>query len=726
STQVGTVFSKAGTYGALNLDSSTNQWTYIVDNTDADTQALGAGSALNDSFQVVANDGLNTQNQAITITVQGTNDNPTAISLAGTKTVAENALGAVIGQVTVDDIDTGDTHKITLSGADSDKYEVSTTNQLQLKSGVSADFEAQKTHQLTLTATDTSQASVSQALVITVVDQNDAPSDIALSSNVVVENNTGATVGILSATDQDVGDTATFSLVNTGGTDYGSFVIDGSLLKLKTAISADFESKESYSLDVKVLDSGNNSYTERLTINVTDLNESPTAINLSQTTIDDKSTGAGTISVVDIDSQDSHTLTLSGTDKDLFTLDGSTLSLKTAADFDLKNSYSFSITAKDLGENVLTQAFALNVIEVNVAPTDITLGGTTVAENNTGATIGQLTTTDADIGDSHSYTIGGTDSAAFVIDGSFLKLNSTTAADFEIKPSYSITLTTKDSDDETYSEAFTVSVTDTAEAPSAINLTSTVLNENSAGGTVGIISVTDSDAGETHTLTLTGTDKDLFEVVEVSGQKTLKLKAGQSADYETKNSYSLGIKAVDKDGLSLSQDVVVNVANVNETPTDIALSGLNLVENSAQGTVVGTLSGTDPDSGDSLNYAITGGTGAAFFEINANNEVVVKTGAVVDFETLPAPTLTIRTTDAGSLTYDETFTLSVTGVNEAPTSVSLSANSVAENSSAGTVLGNLTTVDPEGDTTSLSLVGGTGASNFDIDNNQLVVKTGAN
>ncbi|MEO0538560.1 MAG: VCBS domain-containing protein [Cyanobacteria bacterium P01_A01_bin.123] len=60
-----------GTYGTFAIDASGN-WTYTLDNSDADTDALATGEVANDVFNVATADGTL---QAVTITVNGVTDN---------------------------------------------------------------------------------------------------------------------------------------------------------------------------------------------------------------------------------------------------------------------------------------------------------------------------------------------------------------------------------------------------------------------------------------------------------------------------------------------------------------------------------------------------------------------------------------------------------------------------------------------------------------------------
>ena len=53
--------------------------------------------------------------------------------------------------------------------------------------------------------------------------------------------------------------------------------------------------------------------------------------------------------------------------------------------------------------------------EANDAPTTIALSASVFDENAAGATVGTLTTTDVDTGDSHTYALSGTDAESFEI-----------------------------------------------------------------------------------------------------------------------------------------------------------------------------------------------------------------------------------------------------------------------------------------------------------------------
>lgn len=129
-------------------------------------------------------------------------------------------------------------------------------------------------------------------------------------------------------------------------------------------------------------------------------------------------------------------------------------------------------------------------------------------------------------------------------------------------------------------------------------------------------------------------------------------------------SLTIAVTATDPSGAFERSTFALSVAAANQAPTAIALSASSLYENAAGGTLVGTLSGTDPEN-DALTFAITGGTGAALFEIVNGTELRSQAGATFDYETTQSYTLDIQASD-GQLTYSETFTIDVLDVDEVP------------------------------------------------------------
>jgi Ca2+-binding RTX toxin-like protein len=172
---------------------------------------------------------------------------------------------------------------------------------------------------------------------------------------------------------------------------------------------------------------------------------------------------------------------------------------------------------------------------------------------------------------------------------------------------------------------------------------------------------------------------------------------------------------------SIENIEVVIKTPTNQAPNDISLSATSVAENSAPGTVVATLSAVDPDGPGSLTFSIVGSSNQ--FEI-VGNQLRVKDGAVLNFEDSMAHEVTLLVTDAGGLTHQETFSIAVTNVNEAPIDISISDQSVNENASAGTLVATLGAIDPDlAQSHTFEIVGG--STNFAIVGNELRVIAGA-
>ncbi|HAN97805.1 MAG TPA: hypothetical protein DCQ98_10410, partial [Planctomycetaceae bacterium] len=96
---------------------------------------------------------------------------------------------------------------------------------------------------------------------------------------------------------------------------------------------------------------------------------------------------------------------------------------------------------------------------------------------------------------------------------------------------------------------------------------------------------------------------------------------------------------------------------------------VTLAENAASGTVVGVAAAIDPDRTDSATYQLLGDADGRFVIDSATGVVTVATGASLDFEDQSIHTLTVRATDSSGATYDESFSVVLTDVNEGPVAV---------------------------------------------------------
>lgn len=137
----------------------------------------------------------------------------------------------------------------------------------------------------------------------------------------------------------------------------------------------------------------------------------------------------------------------------------------------------------------------------------------------------------------------------------------------------------------------------------------------------------------------------------------------------------------------------------NGKPTAISLSATTINENQPSGAEVGQLASTDVDNGapinDSQTYSLVAGPGDTdngSFTISADR---LKTAASLNFETKSSYTIRVRSSDHFGGVFEQSFTISVNDLNESPTDIQLDHTHVAENATAGTLIGVLTTSDED-------------------------------
>lgn len=575
-----------------------------------------------------SNGNMVSQNLVITVT-----DKDSIITLSNLS-LDENSTGTNIGSLSsyIDDTSSTDTVSYSVSGTGSELFEV-VEGELKLKVDSSADFEILSSYALTITATS-GTANTAFDFNITINDVNDSPSAIDLSSIGVSEKIDGAVVGTISTADQDTGDTHTYAI-----SDDRFEIIDGSL-KLKAGNTVEYVTEPSIAITITSTDSAGVEISQDFSILVG-------SIQLSSNEFGENSDGAivGTLSITDPDFTSNVTYTLTGDDSDFFELVNNQLKLKdgNSADFETKETYNLTITADDDEANSASLDYTINVTNVNEQPTSITLGSTSFNENSLSETIGVISTADDDSSDSYTYELSGADAESFEIVSSSLKLKDSISANYEVKNSYAITITSTDSGGLTASEDFSLTVNDINDAPSAIEVSNLQTDENSIGALLDSIVITDEDAAtETYSYEISGDDADSFEVVE--GQ--LKVKSDVSLDYETKASYSITLTATDSTNLSISKDLTITATNLNDNdPIFTSASSFNLVENQ---NFVGTVTATDADGSSNLTYSISGGDDASLFSIDSS------TGQL----TLQSATSSITSTETPA---DQTIVVTVAG-----------------------------------------------------------------
>ena len=197
---------------------------------------------------------------------------------------------------------------------------------------------------------------------------NSAPTDIILSDTSIEENSEiTSEIGTFEVLDIDDG-THSYSLIEGFGSDDNSAF---SIVENKLLANAifDFETKRSYTIRVQATDEGGGEFEKQFTIGVSDGNDPPTEIMLTNNEVKENlQTGAtiGVLSVSDIDFEDLHVFSLPEgvADNDLFAIDGTELKSNAKFDFEIRDNYKVRIRVTDGGGASIAKDFTIAVTDV--------------------------------------------------------------------------------------------------------------------------------------------------------------------------------------------------------------------------------------------------------------------------------------------------------------------------------------------------------------------------
>ncbi|MEM9342077.1 MAG: PA14 domain-containing protein [Pseudomonadota bacterium] len=720
------------------LDASNRQTTAPTDTPDA-TSGLDVPGASASLRSATAADAPSEEAGPTPAEDGPTNVAPTEIQLDSTD-VAENADGAVIGQLTVIDRNAGDTHTFTVSD---DRFEV-VDGFVRLKPGVTLDHEEAASIQLEVTATDQGGLSVTQTFDITVTDVNDGPTSVSLDAASVAENADGAVVGQLSTVDPDAGDTHTYSVSDD------RFEVVGGEVRLKPGVALDHEEAASIELQVTATDSGGLSLTETFEITVTDVNEGPTSVSLDASTVAENDAGAvvGRLSTIDPDAGDTHTYSVSD---DRFEVVGGEVRLKpgVALDHEEAASLTLEVTATDNGGLSVTESFKISVTDVNEGPTSIGLeapasGALSLNENGETGDVALLR-----------------DMADFPSDALTLEMRFQSV---DPAPTHGVSVFSYAADGTSYGNEFLLWAPKGADGPLEIFVggkryqTGLEADEILDGGMHDLAVTWDQATGDLQifvdgdlavertipadplksdgTIAL-GQEQDAeggrFDERQIFEGQVAEVRLFdhvRTADEIAENAGGPIDDPAGTDGLLLNwvmdeavDGVVVDRAGDHDLTlggtahivSDFAAGELGVLE-SAEGSVVGTLSVVDPDEGETHTFTVSDDR----FEV-VGGEVRLKPGVSLDHEEAASITLEVTATDSGGLSLTESFEVTVADVNEAPEQIALDSQTVIA-SEDGAVVGRIKAVDPDaGDALTFSV----SDDRFEVVEGELRVKPGS-
>ncbi|MDX2321571.1 MAG: DUF4347 domain-containing protein [Moritella sp.] len=351
----------------------------------------------------------------------------------------------------------------------------------------------------------------------------------------------------------------------------------------------------------------------------------------------------------------------------------------------------------------------------NASPTDISLSSISVDQSlGVNASVGTLTSTDADVGDSHTYSLisgsGDTDNSSFTINGNALTANDAAAL---TAGSYTILINTNDGTDN-FSKSFTITVTDNI-AP----LLSTVSIPNSShkvGDTVTttITAATDSDDYTTGSGGIIGTINgyllsNLTKVSDTQYTANFTITDG-GADAAASDTIAVNLTLTDSAGNSsstytsaISQESDALYANLPEI--SLTADSNTIAEAGGVSTLTATLSNSlnnqwPVDVSVGLGYSGTatlttdyaGATSITIAAGSSSNTTPLTGVSDSLYDAASAETIIadISTVSAGSKSTTAQQTISIADAQSAPTvTLSTSTDNLAENGGSSTVTATL-------------------------------------
>jgi hypothetical protein len=693
---------------------------------------VAAGATVVTTFTLTPNDGTaaGSSNATTQITATSINDYPEITSnggeASGSVVMNENITSVSTVAATDPDPSTAFTYSIS-GGDDAAAFSIgASSGVLAFTSApnfeIPTDTGTNNVYDVQVSVADNGPGTLTdvQDLAITIGDVNENPmitsNEGGASASVnAAENQTAVTT--VAAFDADTGNTLTYSI--SGGADAGLFQIVGVSGVLSFYTTPDFEVPTDsgadgvYDVQVTVTDDGVGSLTDTqdIAVTVTNNNEAPTITSngggaSGTVSVDENVTLVTTVTSSDPDTGDDHSYSISGgADAAVFSINASsgTLTFSSAPNFESPsdsgsdNIYNVQVTVTDDGAGSLTdvQDLAVTINNTNDNPVISSDGGGSSAalnapENQTSVTT--VTATDEDTGDTLSYTIsGGADRGLFSIDSASGVLTFDSAPDFELPSDsntdgvYEVEVTVIDDGTGTLTDiqSIVVTVTSTNDHPEITSngggaTGSTSVDENTTAVTT--VTVTDPDGGDNHGFSISGgVDRAAFVIDSASGVLSFNSAPDfeRPADNGANNVYDVQVTVTD-DGLGNLTDVqnlAVSVNNVNENPVITSNGGgASATLNSPEGqTSVTTVSGSDPDTGDTLAYTISGGADAGLFNIHAVSGVLsfltaphYSTPSDTDTNGVYHVQVTVTDDGTGNLTDVQDIAITITDVNAPP------------------------------------------------------------
>ena len=630
---------------SLTISASTlPSWLALTDNGDGTASLAGTPTNAevgSHAVTVEVSDGTATTVQSFTVTVANTNDAPT---FGSTPVTAASEDAAYAYAISADDVDAGDT--LTISAGTLPAWLTLTDNGDGTASLAGTPTNAEVgDHAVVLEVSDGTVTTV-QSFTVTVANTNDAPT--FGSTPVTAANEDAAYAYAISADDVDAGDTLTISASTLPAwltlTDNG----DGTASLAGTPTNAEVGD---HAVTLEVSD-GTTTATQSFTVTVSNTNDAPTFGSTPVTAASEDSAYSYAIAASDVDVGD--TLAINApTLPSWLTLtdngDGTASLAGTPTNAEV-GDHAVVLEVSD-GTATTVQSFTVTVTNTNDAPT---FGSTPVtAANEDAAYAYAISADDVDAGDTLAISAGTLPAWLTLTDnGDGTASLAGTPTNAEVGD-HAVILEVSDGTVTTV-QSFTVTVANTNDAPTFGSTPVTAASEDAAYAYA--ISADDVDAEDS--LTISASTLPSWLALTDNGDGTASL-AGTPTNAEV-GSHAVTVEVSDGTATTV-QSFTVTVANTNDAPT---FGSTPVTAASEDAAYAYAISADDVDAGDTLT--ISAGTLPAWLTLTDNGDGTASLAGTPTNAEVGDHAVVLEVSD-GTATTVQSFTVTVTNTNDAPT-----------------------------------------------------------
>ena len=453
-------------------------------------------------------------------------------------------------------------------------------------------------------------------------------------------------------------------------------VTDSSLL--------DFEVKKTFTINVRVTDSGIPAESDEATITINLIDQADQAPVMGDQTFsvpENSNAGAtvGTLVYSDADTNDSHTFDITGGSGDgLFNIDSLgkiTVAPGAQLNFEATPTYNMTVEIEDEGNLTDTALITVNLININENPTVSPATFTISEAAGNGTVVGTVTASDPE-NQTLSFSIAGVSPFAIGANSGQLTVADSSQLNFEADPSIEITVMALDPGGKSGSATVTINLTEENDPPKSTGLPDIVVNEGAGPRVINLWQYfsddEDPDAALTFVVQGNSNPSLVTGAVINNAAGTLTLTFATSGSGGQAN---ITVRAFDTEDAHVDDTFLVDV---NDAPTAPETQSITVNEDAATSQIdlYDVFDDAEDADGD-LTYTIVSVSNPALFQPDPS---INKPNLALDYaaDANGKSDVVVRATDSGNLSVQTTFKVTVNAVNDPPTTSGIAPVNVSE------------------------------------------------